>query len=395
MRTILATAAGGPSALSFTRSLRDADPKHDKYRIVGSDCDPYNVHRAEVDVSYICPKATDPDYIPFLVHIIEKEKVDFLHSQPELEAYTIGKHRAMILATGCRLFMPKQETIGVLRDKWESYKVWRDAGIKVPENIQINNPEDLKVAFDRFGQAIWLRETVGAAGKGSLSCPSYETAFDHINDRKAWGRTVAAEHLARDTVTWQSVWHSGKLVVAQGRRRLNWAFGNRAQSGVTGLTGVGETISDEALDSLAMRCILAADPHPNGIFSVDFTYDCQGIPNPTEINIGKFFTTHHFLTRTGCNMPEILVELAFDSYCGPYEVYNPCEPGWLWIRGIDVVPVLVKRRDVETKVEDYDRILSDLRGNGSLTNLTPGKGGATGLAPGPMANGGRTPEAVM
>ena len=59
---------------------------------------------------------------------------------------------------------------------------------------------------------------------------------------------MAAEHLGRETVTWQSIWHDGRLVVAQGRRRHSWAFGNRAQSGVTGLTGVGETVGDPALD---------------------------------------------------------------------------------------------------------------------------------------------------
>src|SRR4051812_25099205 len=116
MKTILATASGGPSTLSFTRSLRDADPDRKKYRIIGTDCDAYNIHRSEVDAAYLCPKAGDPAYIPFLLHLIERERVDFLHSQPEIEAYTIGKHRAAIQQTGCRLFMPPQETIELLRD---------------------------------------------------------------------------------------------------------------------------------------------------------------------------------------------------------------------------------------------------------------------------------------
>jgi len=55
MKRILATACGGPSTLSFTRSLRNADPKKEKYYIVGTDCDKYNIHRAEVDKSYLCP----------------------------------------------------------------------------------------------------------------------------------------------------------------------------------------------------------------------------------------------------------------------------------------------------------------------------------------------------
>jgi carbamoyl-phosphate synthase large subunit len=361
LKTILATAAGGPSTLSFTRSLRDADPDRTRYRLIGTDCDAYNIHRAEVDAAYLCPKANDPAFIPFLVDLIKREKVDFLHSQPEIEAYTIGKNRDAITAGGCRLFMPAQRTIELLRDKWESYRVWERAGIKVPANIFLNSPDDLKRAFEKFGADIWIRETVGAAGKGSLSRPSYETALTHLESTKAWGRAVAAEHLSRNTVTWQSIWHDGRLVVAQGRRRHSWAFGNRAQSGVTGLTGIGETVSDPALDQLAVRCIEATDPRPNGIFSVDFTDDLKGVPNPTEINIAKFFTTHHFITRAGCNMPEILVQLAFGEYTGPYGVCAPCESGWLWIRGIDVEPVLIRKSAVEAGISAYADALRGLK----------------------------------
>lgn len=358
MITVLATASGGPSTLSFTRSLRDADPEGRKYRLIGTDCDPHNIHRSEVDTSYLCPRASDPRYVPFLLEVIRREKVDVLHSQPEIEAYTIGKHREEILDTGCKLFMPAQATIELLRDKWASYRIWSAAGIKVPKNVFLNNIQDLEEAFATFGKDIWIRETVGAAGKGSLSRPTFETARAHLDETRAWGHAVAAEHLSRDTVTWQSIWHDGRLVVGQGRRRHSWAFGNRAQSGVTGLTGVGETVADAALDELAITCIQAADARPNGIFSVDFTYDQQGVPNPTEINIAKFFTTHHFLTRTGCNMPEILVQLALGAYAGAYDERNPCRSGMLWIRGIDVEPVLIDKETFASKLRQYEALCS-------------------------------------
>jgi len=362
MKRILATAAGGPSTLSFTRSLRDADPEGSKYYIVGTDCDRYNVHRAEteVDRTYLCPRATDSNYIPFIKHLIKRERIDFLHTQPEIEAFIIGQHRDEILAMGCRLFMPRQETIELLRDKARSAVVWRRAGIKVPRSIMIRDKDDLKHAFMKFGLDIWIRETVGAGGKGSLSRPTYEMALAHINARDIWGRTMAAEHLTHDTVTWQSIWHNGRLVVAQGRRRLYWAFANRAQSGVTGLTGTGVTISDPELDKLAIRCIITVDSKPHGIFSVDFTYDEDGVPNPTEINIAKFFTTHHFITRTGCNMPEILVQLAFGVYDGPYDMRNPCEPDMYWIRGIDVLPVLLHEGEIKAKEDEYRQILREV-----------------------------------
>lgn len=361
MKRILTTACGGPSTLSFTRSLRDADPDRTKYFLVGTDSDRWNVFRSEVNRSYLCPLATDPKYIPFIKKLIEKERIDFLHSQPELEAYIIGKNRDEILRTGCRLFMPRQETIESLRDKARSYRIWKEAGIRVPNTIEIHNEADLQRAYHAFGNSnIWIRETIGAAGKGSLSRPTYQMARDHIQSRQAWGNTVAAEHLTRDTTTWQSIWEKGRLVVAQGRKREYWAFSNRAQSGVTGLTGTGTTITDRYLNELSVRCIKAADPEPHGIFSVDYTYDTSGVPNPTEINISKFFTTHHFLTRAGCNMPEILVQLAFGEYQGPYEVLNPCRPDMHWIRGIDVVPILVHRTEVEAKDEEYQTLLGEI-----------------------------------
>ena len=360
MKRILVTACGGPSALSFTRSLRDADPDGSKYRIIGMDCNRYNVHRAEVDYAYISPRAEDPNYIPFIKYLIQKESINFLHTQPEIEVFIVGKYRREILVAGCWLFMPPQKTIELLRDKSKSYKVWRDAGITVPKNIEIHNEDDLKLAYKTLGENIWIRETIGAGARGSLSRPSYEMAFANITAREGWGKTLAAEHLTSDTITWQSIWYNGKLVVAQGRKRIHWAFSNKPQSGVSGATGVGATITDSELDELAIKCILVADPTPHGIFSVDFTYDKAGVPNPTEINISKFFTTHHFTTRTGCNMPSILIQLAFDEYDGSYNILNPCKPDMFWVRGMDILPVLLDTNEIIAKEDEYEKILKEI-----------------------------------
>ncbi len=231
----------------------------------------------------------------------------------------------------------------------------------MPENIEIHSEDDLKKAYEKFGQDnIWIRETIGAAGKGSLSKPDFLFAKQYIESRNGWGKTVAAEHLSARTTTWQSIWNKGKLVAGQGRERKYWEMSNRTQSGVTGLTGTGEIVNDPAIANLAKKCILSVDEEPHGIFSVDFTYDSKGVPNPTEINIGKFFTTHYFITKTGCNMPEILVNLAFNEYNGPYNLINPCEEGYCWIRGMDVHPVLIKKDVIEQKKKEYLEILRQI-----------------------------------
>lgn len=354
MKRILVTGAGGPATNSFVRSLRDAE---DEYCIIGVDAGKYNVFRSETDCSYLCPRATDESYIPFINMIIEREKIDFIHSQPEIELYELSKHRNEL---NCKHFMPSHNIVEILRNKWNSYGLWREAGIAVPYARFIVDEQSLQRAFELFGNDIWIRELVGAAGKGSLSRPTFEQALAQINARKGWGKTMAAQHLTDKTITWQSIWSDGQLVVAQGRRRLYWEFANRAQSGVTGLTGTGVTVSDPELDELAIDCIKAVDEEPHGIFSVDFTFDWDGVPNPTEINIGKFFTTHHFLTRTGCNMPDIFVKLGLDEYDGDHGILNPCEEEMYWIRGIDTLPKLASKADVDAVQDEYARNLKEV-----------------------------------
>ncbi len=55
------------------------------------------------------------------------------------------------------------------------------------------------------------------------------------------------------------------------------------------LLGAAVTIDDPIVTDIALKSILSIDKNPNGIFSVDMTYDKNSVPNPTEINIGRFF----------------------------------------------------------------------------------------------------------
>ena len=157
---------------------------------------------------------------------------------------------------------------------------------------------------------------------------------------------MAAEILTSETVTWQSVWKDGELVVAQTRKRSGWVHGNRAVSGVTGVTRVGVTHSDPEIDSLAIAAIKAVDENPNGLFGVDFAIDRNGIPNPTEINIGRFFTTILFFTTAGLNMPEIYSNLALggQKYLG--KQINPLQNGLIWVRSMDNPPKIMTEKDL-------------------------------------------------
>jgi hypothetical protein len=336
MKRILITGAGGAPGTNFVRSLRLVT--HEQFYLIGIDADPFYLQRAETDEKHLAPRFDDSQYLQIVNQIIEETGAELIFAQPDVEIGVLSEMREKL---GCRTFLPAKETIRVCLDKYASFERWKKAGLTVPETMMIRTEADLREAFERFGPRIWIRAIRGAFGKGSLPTESYEQAKAWLDFQKGWGAFSAAECLEEQSVTWQSIWRNGELVVAQGRKRLYWEFANRSPSGVTGLTGTGVTIRDPQLDDLAHKAIMAIDRKPHGIFSVDMTYDKREVPNPTEINIGRFFTTHLFFSTAGLNMPYLYVKLAFDEEVPQIEPkINPLPEGLAWIRGMDIEPVL-------------------------------------------------------
>ncbi|MBU0620443.1 MAG: carboxylate--amine ligase [Gammaproteobacteria bacterium] len=337
--------AGGAPSNGFIKSLRESG--RDDY-LVGTSCVISDLFLADVDESYPIPAATDSSYEGELLGMLGKVRPDFIHLQNDYEVRAVSRLRDKVEAAGVQHYLPNADTIENCVDKEKSYRIWQAAGIKVAKTRLLHTPEDLRKAFNEYGDTVWVRAIEGAAGRGALPADNYEFAKIWIDRYKGWGEFTASELLTKDTVTWLSIWYHGELVVAQTRRRLSWNFGNRTLSGVTGITGVGETCSDETVDRISLDAILAIDAKPHGIFAVDMTYDSKGIPNPTEINIGRFFTTHYFFTKAGLNLPKIYCDIALDGNFPVLEKrINPLPDGLIWIRGMDVEPVLRTRAELE------------------------------------------------
>ena len=95
MKRILITGAGGSPSVNFTRSLRASK---EKYFLVGTDADKYYLHRSEVDKKYLAPLASHPKYIDFLNYIIDKEGIDFVHAQNDVEVSFLSENREKLNA---------------------------------------------------------------------------------------------------------------------------------------------------------------------------------------------------------------------------------------------------------------------------------------------------------
>lgn len=349
---VLIAGAGGAPSEGVINSLLESN---ENFEVIGMGSEPTDLVMSNAVRKYLVPYANESKYRDILLKILEKEKPNLIHFQNDLEVYHASLLRNEIQGTGTMLFMPEHDVIETCVNKWKSYLKFQDAGITVPQNIIINNTDDLKRAFSDLGDkngCVWFRaSSIGGGGKGAIPSNDYEFVRGWIDRNEGWGDFIAAQMLTKNTVTWLSVWYNGELIVAQTRKRGGWVHGNRSASGVTGVTKVGITDSNPMVDEIAKKAVFAVSDKPHGIFGVDMAYDNNGIPNPTEINISRFFTTILFFTKAGLNIPEIFVNLALYGKKPDLEkTINPLPNGLMWLRGMDYIPRLITSQELQEEI---------------------------------------------
>lgn len=347
MKRIIVTGAGGNAAMSFIQSLRlSGDP----YYIVGVDTSPIHLECTDLQARYLIPRCNDPKYVSALNQIIEREKIEFVHPQPDVEVARLSEVREQINAT---MFLPNKEVIQTCQDKTITNQKLREFGVPVPRSIQINNYEDLGQKFfdiKREGEVVWVRAVQGAGSKAALPVKTYEQAANWIKywqEMKGLGpeNFMVAEFLPGSEFAFQSLWWKGELITSMARERLEYMFGNLMPSGQSSSPSIAKTVHRDDVNQIAMNSIRALDPSPHGIFCVDLKENSRGVPSVTEINIGRFFTTSNFFSEAGLNMPWMYIKLGFGEEIPKYEKVNPLPADLFWVRGIDRKPRLFQAPD--------------------------------------------------
>ncbi len=348
MKRILVTGAGGAPGANFVASLRLV--KEEDLYIVGADISKYHIELTEgLNVKYILPVADSPDYIDKLNEIIKREKIDFVHSQPEQEVYIISRNRDKVNA---RTLFPTPETLAITTNKAEFNRLLQKNGLNVPKAYHINSESDIQSALDdllRFQDRVWLRATRGAGSKASLPVSTILQANGWIDYwTKMKGLKISdfmiSEFLPGGEYAFQSIWYKGELVTSMVRKREEYLFGNLFPSGQSSSPSVAKTVHRDDINELVTKVIKLVDPSATGIFCADIKENKDGVPCLLEINAGRFFTTSNNFSTAGLNMPYYYVKMALDGRESLPELpqYNGIPAGWYWIRLMDMGYKLVK-----------------------------------------------------
>ena len=341
MRVIL-SGAGGRLGVMHARALKKADPS---IHLIGVDADPFRIHRAATDEIHLVPRSSDPDFIPAVREIVRQTRADLLLTNVTVDIPVISAARDEI---GCRTFLPPHETVQLCEDKARSNEVWQSAGVPVPRSMSINGPQDLERAFRDLGEDLWLRAVSGSGARGALPVSDMETGVRWVELNNGWGRFMAAERMGAETISWESVWRDGELIVAQCRKRLYWEFGRIAMSGVSGIAGAGEAVSDPEVNRIGEAAVRAVADRPHGILGVDLAYDRDGTPRVTEINPGRFMSggVCHF-AAADFNIPGVAVRVAMGEDPGfAPPLLNPVTQGLIFVSGLDTEPAFTTHASV-------------------------------------------------
>lgn len=345
MKRVLVTGAGGPAGVNFVRSLRAAE---EKMWIVGCDVNRYHLEWPELDAAYEAPRCDEPGYVDFLNDVIEREQVALVHPQPDVEVRVISERRDELVAN---VFLPARATIALLQDKHRSGERWAAAGIARTPSLLVSDRADLERAASELGLPFWLRATEGAGGIGSTPVEDVDVALHWIEYWRLRGRAwswVAQELLPGANLAFTSLWSGGALICSQVRERCEYIYPYLAPSGVTGTPVDAVTVQRPDVDELATRAVLAVDPAATGIFCVDLKEDAEGVPRPTEINCGRFFTTSYFFTAAGINFPHLYVKLAFGEALPAVPSYGALPAGLHWVRHMDCPAVLCREQSLRS-----------------------------------------------
>jgi carbamoyl-phosphate synthase large subunit len=345
-KRVLIPGAGGPGAINMTRSLLSAK---EKVFLVGCDASPFYIHLALTHEKVLVPRASDEDaYINAINEIVARFDLNFIMPNSSIEMMVLTRNKDRLLAP---MYVPSLKTQELSADKFACYERWLEKGISVPKSIKIDKPEDIERAFDEIKtRPVWFRGT-GIPGRGvgmaALPCKKPLEALGWIEYHNGFGKFMAAEYLPGENLTFLGIFRDGELVTSQGRQRDLYVIPHVSPSGITGAPAVSHTVCRDDLNELGHKAILAIDEKFRGVAFVDVKADASGRLCVTEINAGRFGTTHHFYTAAGRNMPFYLLKIAFGEEIGEdLPKYNALPPDLYWIRTLDGGPRLMTRAEL-------------------------------------------------
>jgi carbamoyl-phosphate synthase large subunit len=151
------------------------------------------------DRAFISPLARDPGFVPWLLSVCERERVDVVLSGSELVLEVLAVHAGLVRErTGAVVIVSSPEVLVTGRDKLLTCRWLESRGLPVPGYASLSDGEAVRSLVERCGFPLVAKPRFGKGSDGILT----------VRDERELDRVLGAEDLSlRDVV--------GGRVVAQ------------------------------------------------------------------------------------------------------------------------------------------------------------------------------------
>lgn len=254
--------------------------------VIALDIDPLAPALQLADRPYIVPRLDAPSYVPTLLDICHKEKVDVVFPLIDPDIPVLAEHCAEIEATGAKLAVIPSPAVSITGDKWLTGEFFRGLGLPVPRSWLPGHE------ISAAGFPLFIKPRNGSAAQHTFKIHNErELAFfsDYVPN------PIIQECLPGPEITNDVVCDlDGSVLGVVSRKRIEVRSGEVAK---------GVTIYDAGITD-ACRKIAAALPARGPI-----TVQCMlkdGVPHFTEIN-ARFGGGLPLAIAAGVNAPAMLL----------------------------------------------------------------------------------------
>lgn len=300
---ILVTGAGAPGIMGTLDAIGKLE---EKVKIIGVDISEDSVGKYLVDEFAVVPKPDTKEFIPVMIDLVKKYKVNVIVPQVTRELEPLAKNKALFAKENCVVLVNDYEALQTLNSKYLLLEAFKEAGITTPNYELVKTKEELKAyctkqKYPENRVVVKLPISNGMRGLKILSedISKKELFYDKPGDvyedldsflnyfsDEDFPELLATEYLPGKEVTVDCLAKDGKsyIVLPRSRDKIR-----------TGITFQGEAVKDEDIITQCEKIIKHLSL--SHMFGFQFKYDTNGKPLLLESN------------------PRVQGTMALSSYC--------------------------------------------------------------------------------
>lgn len=183
--SVLITGIGAPGVYGVIKCLRQNGERN--IRIIGVDIDPDIASRYFVDQFYFVPRRTSPEFMPSILDIVKKERVDVVFPVPtsELELFASSKER--FEASGQKVVISDLPGLATSNNKAKLYRYLNDVGIGcVAKHAVVHDLDTFVVAAQDLGypgKPVCMKKPVSMGAQGFRLLDESANHVEELLDR--------------------------------------------------------------------------------------------------------------------------------------------------------------------------------------------------------------------